>query len=392
MKNGSAIPAKGVRPRNRRKLIVDAASQLFFERGYGNVAMSDVAAAVAIGPSALYRHFGGKHDLLATVIDDAINRVGDAIRDASATSNLSEILAAVVLDRRRVGVLWRRESRHLTGADRRRTRALARGVGNQLAGQIALRRPQLRPTECDVLAWCAIGVANSVSFHNLSLREAAFGHLLSRLIAIPLEAPITLSGAIRGDGGPSLAPQSRREKIVSAATMLFAENGFPGVGVEDIGAEVGIAGPSIYNHFSTKADILSVAMNRANEWLWMEFNDAVARASTASRALANVVRGYQKFAFDNPYVVGILLSEMSHLPELERHRVAEAQRAYIDEWVTLVQDLHSDWTATEARIRVQAAQIMINDVAVIRRLRETPGAGVAVADIADRLLGQETSQ
>ena len=64
-------PARGTRPSNRRQLIIDAATDLFCRRGYANVAMGDVAEAVAIGPSALYRHFRGKQDLLATVVGAA---------------------------------------------------------------------------------------------------------------------------------------------------------------------------------------------------------------------------------------------------------------------------------------------------------------------------------
>lgn len=386
MKSGPAVPAKGTRPPNRRQLIADTAAQLFFERGYGDVAMSDVAAAVGIGPSALYRHFRGKNDLLATVIDDSISRVGCAIKDASASDDLAEVLARAVLERRSVGVLWRRESRHLTGADRKRIRALARQAGNELATRLGKRRPQLGSAECDLLAWCAIGVANSVSFHCLSLAEPRFTQLLTRLIAIPLGASIVLSGENTKTPTLALTPQSRRENILSAATTLFTENGFSSVGVDDIGAAVGIAGPSIYNHFATKSDILSAALNRANERLWMDFNNAVSSARTGGDALAAVVRSYQSFAFDNPHVVAILLSEVPHLPDPERRRLSDAQRAFIDEWVSLVRLRHPGWTATEARIRVQACQMMVNDVVVVRRLRNTPGAKDAMADIALGLL------
>ena len=75
-------PARGTRPPNRRQLIIDAATDLFCRKGYANVAMGDVAEAVAIGPSALYRHFRGKQDLLATVVGAALDTLDDAFTAA----------------------------------------------------------------------------------------------------------------------------------------------------------------------------------------------------------------------------------------------------------------------------------------------------------------------
>ena len=52
-------PPRGTRPRNRRDLLRASATDLFASRGYANVSMSEVAAAVNVGPSAVYRHYAG---------------------------------------------------------------------------------------------------------------------------------------------------------------------------------------------------------------------------------------------------------------------------------------------------------------------------------------------
>src|SRR5258705_1837981 len=108
-------PARGTRPANRRQLIVDAATDLFSRKGYAAVAMGDVAEAVAIGPSALYRHFRGKQDLLAAVVGDALSTLDDAITVAEneRSSDVAATLAAIVLRHRGVGGLGGREARHV---------------------------------------------------------------------------------------------------------------------------------------------------------------------------------------------------------------------------------------------------------------------------------------
>ncbi|TAM66424.1 MAG: TetR/AcrR family transcriptional regulator [Mycobacterium sp.] len=348
--------------------------------------MSDVADAVAVGPSALYRHFRGKQALLATVIGDALGVLDEALQAADASADVAAVLARIVLDQRTVGVLWRREGRHLMAQDRKRLHQVARRIGKRLAQHIRSRRPGLDPVQADVLAWCALGIANSVSFHSLSVPEPGFSTLMAELIAVPLNAGAELRGADAGESRVAGVARSRREAILSAAAALFAAKGFSGVSVDDIGAAVGIAGPSVYNHFASKTDILAAAMFRGNEWLWMDFNRAVADAPDAVQALHRVVLSYQRFAFQNPDIVEILLTEGAHLSASDSRSTRNAQRAYIDEWVHLARQLHSGWTITEARIRVQAAQIMINDVVVIPRLRTLPGVQAVVADIAVALL------
>ncbi|MDT5017313.1 MAG: hypothetical protein QOD39_3473, partial [Mycobacterium sp.] len=117
-------PERGTRPANRRQLIIDASTDLFYRKGYAAVGMGDVAEAVAIGPSALYRHFRGKQDLLAAVVGDALNTLDDAIAVAEneASSDVAVTLADVVLRHRGVGVLWQREARQLSASDRTKFR------------------------------------------------------------------------------------------------------------------------------------------------------------------------------------------------------------------------------------------------------------------------------
>lgn len=54
-----------------------------------------------------------------------------------------------------------------------------------------------------------------------------------------------------------VAGPTRREQILREAALLFAERGFHGVGVDEIGAAVGISGPGLYRHFPGKDAMLS---------------------------------------------------------------------------------------------------------------------------------------
>lgn len=379
-------PLRGTRPHNRRRLIIDAAAGLFYQQGYDAVGMSDIAEAVAIGPSALYRHFRGKNDLLATVIADALSQLDTALQGAGADKDLAAVLAGVVLENRGIGVLWRREARQLGTGEQQRIRTLIRNIRERLADSLRVRRPELSHREADLLAWCALGIANSVSFHSVSAPRAKFAALLRELIDVALTAPAQLPPRQLLVPQQGSRAQVRRETILDAAGMLFAQNGFTAVSIDEIGAAVGIAGPSIYNHFPAKSDILAGLMLRGNEWLWIEFNRAVADADEPGQALGRVIDSYQQFALRNPNLVSILLWELSHLPEPERRRFQDTQRAYIDEWVRLARDQHPQWVTAETRLRVHACQIMINEVAVTERLCSMAGVGRVLVGIGEELL------
>ena len=49
---------------------------------------------------------------------------------------------------------------------------------------------------------------------------------------------------------------TRREQILATAAELFAERGFNGVSINDIGAAVGVSGPALYRHFPSKDAVL----------------------------------------------------------------------------------------------------------------------------------------
>jgi AcrR family transcriptional regulator len=383
-------PARGTRPVNRRQLIVGAATDLFSRKGYAGVSMGDVAEAVAIGPSALYRHFRGKQELLATVVGEALETLDNAIAKAEDEHppDVVHALAAGVLEHRTVGVLWQREARQLAPADRAHIQTAVNQIGRRFAAYVHARRPELSTAQAQLLAWSGLAVATSVSFHSLTLPEPAFTVLLGGLISTAIDAPIPpLESASNPKAEPALLrAQSRREKILTEATKLFATNGFSGVKTEDIGASVGITGPSVYNHFPAKSDILVAAMLRGDEWLRMDMNRAFAAASDPRDGLNRLLGSYCAFVLDNPHLIGVLVSEAGHLPDAERHRTRAAQHAYIAEWVTLLREVHPQWDAVTARIRVQAAQTVINDIALIPSLRDSADIESALVTIGAELL------
>ncbi|HEU5388610.1 MAG TPA: TetR/AcrR family transcriptional regulator [Streptosporangiaceae bacterium] len=64
------------RARQRRQRVVDAASQLFGERGYVATTIEAIARAAEVAPATVYQAFGTKQAILARILDVTI--AGDA--------------------------------------------------------------------------------------------------------------------------------------------------------------------------------------------------------------------------------------------------------------------------------------------------------------------------
>ncbi|MFE0024846.1 TetR/AcrR family transcriptional regulator [Amycolatopsis sp. NPDC059021] len=385
----NSVLSRGSRPRNRRALIVAAAGDLFARRGYARVGMSEIAEAVAIGPSALYRHFSGKQDLLREVITEGLVPIRDTLSAPGLRGRAAlRGLAAIGVEHRPLGVLWQREARHLADDDRARLRRELREIGALAAGHVRLARPGLDDGAAALLAWSVIAVAASVSFHRVDLSRVPAADLLAGLIDAVLDTGLPDPGE-RAPSPPAVGmlPASRREALLIEAVRMFAERGYTGVAIEDIGAAVGIAGPSVYNHFPAKLDVLTTACRRGIGLLYMDLTAAYTAASAAPDALRALIRSYTRFTRVHPDFVTLLISEIGHLPEEERHSVRRAQYDYVSEWVHLLGLTRRDIDPIAARIRVHAALSVPNDAARTPRLRRGRGTPAALERVAAGILG-----
>ncbi|MGH3449899.1 MAG: TetR/AcrR family transcriptional regulator [Haloechinothrix sp.] len=383
-------PPRGTRPHNRRELIVAAAADLFYRRGYSQVGMGDVAEAVAISRPALYRHFSGKQDLLTEVVQRAITRTAEVLAGADL-DDLDSVLRAVaraVLDHREAGVLWQRDGRHLPPEQRSLLRRQNQDIGRTITRLAMKKRPELSESGAVLLTWCALAVATSVSFHDLELPRDYYENLLADLVKRVVNGPLP-SQEIAQDEPPHpvVASQSRWEALLATASELFAAHGYAGVGMDDIAAAVGIAGPSIYNHFPSKAAILVQAMNRGAEWLRYDMERALRSASGPADAVNRLLHAYTSFVLERNQLVDLLINESGELPDDARRQVRRAARDYIGDWTQLVCTVHPGLGETRAAIQVQAVLNMVNTIARSPRLRRLPGVSASLERIGAEVLG-----
>ena len=91
------MSANEERKERRRNEILDAAHQVFLDKGYHPSGIADVASALGIGHGTVYRYFANKHDLALAVLDRVIQRFAAAglTEDPTESTTLAEYRAQV---------------------------------------------------------------------------------------------------------------------------------------------------------------------------------------------------------------------------------------------------------------------------------------------------------
>lgn len=88
-------PKKRLSHDERRKIVLEAARQVFMEQGYGGASMRPIAARAGITEAMLYRICPSKQELfedaVAAPVEEAVNRTAELAADFVDASDLADI-------------------------------------------------------------------------------------------------------------------------------------------------------------------------------------------------------------------------------------------------------------------------------------------------------------
>jgi len=162
---------------------------------------------------------------------------------------------------------------------------------------------------------------------------------------------LVYTGLVAGD---------RKQQILDTAAELFAERGFHGVSVHDIGAACGISGPALYKHFTGKDQILARSLTQISTQLLETGQQRAAAAGGPREAIDALISWHIDFALDYPAFIVVQEREWRNLDAAGRSEVRRLQLAYIDVWVETVRALQPELERADARAAVQATFGLLN--------------------------------
>lgn len=161
----------------------------------------------------------------------------------------------------------------------------------------------------------------------------------------------------------SAARSDTRDRLLDAAIELFGSRGFDSTSMRDIANEVGIKAPAVYNHYSSKEELLGEAVTQALS----AFNQTIASADSDGSSpwdrLKSVMAAHIMYQINHSRIAQAndRLLESGVLNRLEpgvRHRVRGMMREHLDRLTRILEDVHTPAVATHAEARLTALAIV----------------------------------
>ena len=175
---------------------------------------------------------------------------------------------------------------------------------------------------------------------------------------------------------------TRREQILKEAARLFAERGFHGVGVDEIGAAVGISGPGLYRHFPGKDAMLAELLIGISDSLLTGAKRRLAEAGEETGpgvVLDSFIEGHIDFALDDRPLITLHDRELDRLRDADRKMVRQLQRQYVELWVGVLREVYPALAGPAARSAVHSVFGLLNSTPHLGRPGSLPGRAVTAS-------------
>jgi AcrR family transcriptional regulator len=133
--------------------------------------------------------------------------------------------------------------------------------------------------------------------------------------------PGSVAGSYRG--------QRRSQDLREAALTLFAERGYRGTTVRDIAQELGIQGPSLYNHMRSKQEILRDIMFSTIEQAFAAQRVAIAGVDDVAEQLRRAAEEHAQLAIRYRREVLITHRELPSLDKQDQALISSKMKEYV---------------------------------------------------------------
>lgn len=164
----------------------------------------------------------------------------------------------------------------------------------------------------------------------------------------------------RGATDRERAKAGRHAAILREASRLFAERGFSGVSLEDLGSAVGVSGPALYRHFANKQALLGALLVGVSERLRDGGRQVSSIDGDPTSRLRALIEFHVDFALADPDVIRVQDRDLASLRDEDLRTVRRLQREYVENWIEVLADLHPHRNADDLRVRAHACFGLMN--------------------------------
>ncbi len=125
-----------------------------------------------------------------------------------------------------------------------------------------------------------------------------------------------------------VSTRNTRADVVAAAGRLFAQRGYHGTSMRDLGKELGLLGSSLYSHVDSKQDLLVEVVQEGARLFEASAEAASAVEAGPADRLKALIAGHVDVVLENLDVARTFLNEARMLDPEQRRKVIEARDHY----------------------------------------------------------------
>lgn len=129
--------------------------------------------------------------------------------------------------------------------------------------------------------------------------------------------------------------ESRKEQIIKTAAKLFKEKGYSAVTMRDIAKALDMKAASLYNHITSKQDILKYVIISLAEEFTEGMNTVYNSSESSIDQLHQIVALHVDIAYRNPYQMASLNNDWMHL-EKDVSYYLELRDSYEDNFRSII--------------------------------------------------------
>ena len=133
---------------------------------------------------------------------------------------------------------------------------------------------------------------------------------------------------------------ANRATVIEAACALFADRGYRGTSMKDIAEVLGVSAPGLYNHVTSKQDILYAIMDKAMDRATTALDEAIAGVEDVSGQLRQATESLVLDFLRYPAEVTVCNNEVRNLDARNRLAIVAKRDQYTARFRRIIERGH----------------------------------------------------
>jgi TetR/AcrR family transcriptional regulator, cholesterol catabolism regulator len=131
--------------------------------------------------------------------------------------------------------------------------------------------------------------------------------------------------------------ESKKEAIVTKASVLFKVKGFNATSMRELAEAVGVEAPSLYNHIGSKSELLQTICFKVAEKFTLQLTEIENKKTSTVNKIEEIIRFHIKMMLEQFDEVFVANHDWKHLQEPHLSNFLNERRSYEKRLVTLIE-------------------------------------------------------